>query len=489
MNSEIKPSNRHFIAVVLLAFAIFWGGSSHTPVPTVDGAVRSNLARNIIETGKWFPLIYQGVPFNDHPPLYVWSVATCFKFFGINDFAANLPMRLFAFLVVLVTYALARLAGLNRGVALISCIILCTTRDFVLSSARGYVEPLLEFWMYLGLFFILLQLRARTVLPALTAAVCVFGAFFTKGPPALWPLLYFGFILAWNPYKHWGRRILDTCTYFAANLLLGLAFYGLIQRPEIWPHFQNYLHHQVLNSALQGRNGAQAFDPFYFANLLKQYYLPWIIFLPWALWRSLWPSAADRAAIRDGLQIPQWIFVFFAAGIIGGFSIVKWKFWYYIAPAYPALAIAISGTSFFKTFASLWERPYLPRFISAGAIVFVFIVSAIPIKLYKDRVPEISVFAPAITTSGIPGPVWFIHNERDHNMIATSGEWSFHVDAVKKVSAEEESQWSANLSSPSWIITGSDFWKNKENLCKHEWCRKGRLISLAGMSALVLYYK
>src|SRR5579871_4945804 len=148
------PSHRskwHRRAVLLVAFAFFLAGMARVPVPTVDGAVRASMARNIVVNHQLWPITYEGRVFTDHPPLFLWSTALAFKTLGVNDLAANLVPRLAAFLTVLVTCAIAVEAGLGEGVGLAAVIILCLTRDFVLSSVRGYIEPMLELFIYLAL--------------------------------------------------------------------------------------------------------------------------------------------------------------------------------------------------------------------------------------------------------------------------------------------------------------------------------------------------
>jgi 4-amino-4-deoxy-L-arabinose transferase-like glycosyltransferase len=467
----MRTAKWHAIAIVLIAFGFFMVGLNRLPVPTVDGAVRASMARNIVRTGQIWPITYEGRVFADHPPLYVWLSAVSFKIFGVTDFAANLPQHLFAFLLVVVTGLIAAEVGLGSGAALAAALILCLTRDFVLSSVRGYIEPLLEFWIYLGIWFALVQRRSKRFWPSLAAGACIWLAAFSKGPVALWPFLFCGYLIFRHENRRQGSRKWTSLTaFFGATALLTLIWATWVQRNHFWPYWQQYFFHQVLGSALEGRGGAQQFEPLYFVKILLKFYWPWLPLLVFALWRFF----------KLPLHIRE--LAVFGFGFVGAFSLMKWKFWYYIAPAYPAFAIVIASV-LPKSLSLKLNKPAFARAFAAVAALWILIGSAFPIPLHHERVPEVLAFKDAIHDSTIPGPVWYLRDPMDHNMIGTSGNWYFDR-IVEKVPEEEEGRWEQQrLHSPAWIITGADFYKT----CMKNWCRQARFVSTAGKSALLRY--
>lgn len=432
------------------------------------------MARNIVEHAQLWPITYQGEVFTDHPPLFLWLTALSYKIFGISDFAANFVPRLFAVLTVIVTGMIAMECGLGVGVALASAIILCLTRDFVLSSVRGYIEPVLEFFIYLGLLFAIRQKNVRTPWPAAIAGISVWLAAFSKGPVAFWPLLICLFLLVWNK-----RRLVNVAAYMAAFAVCTAIWAVWVTLRGDWHYWNSYVVGQVISSALDGRGGAQSLEPFYFLQLLAKYYWPWLPLLLFAIYRTVRTLLTADSSIRATSSI---LFMLTGLGFVGGFSLMRWKFWYYIAPAYPAFALLIA-TSLRETWTAWMARPLFAQRLALIAGAWIALMSVFPITLHHERVPEVLAFKDTIVNSDIPGPVWFVRNPRDHNMIGTSGGWYFNR-VVEKVSEDDEATWArTKLKNPAWIITGADFWPT----CKRDWCTKSAHIQSAGKSTLVYY--
>lgn len=463
LQSVKSKSFWHWMAIVGLASSFFLVGFHRIPVPTVDGAVRASMARHIVQTGELWPIQFEGRVFTDHPPLFVWCTALSFKLFGINDFAANLVPRLFAALTVIVTALIAVESGLSAGMALVSVLIVCLTRDFVLSSVRGYIEPVLGFFIYAAIYFSLRQINRKHLVNAAAAGICIWLAAYAKGPVALWPFLFCILMLG---------RSKATFTYLTTFLICTGIWAIWVNASHQWNYWQDYLTKQVLGSALDGRGGAQQREPFYFILILLKFYWPWIPLFAWACIRTL-------RARKINFELAALIL---AAGFIVGFSIPKWKFWYYIAPAYPAMALLIAS-SFRKTIQSYANREAFARALSYGTCAWIVVGTALPIPLHHERVAEVHAFKDSIRNSTIPGPVWFLHDPADHNMIATSGNWYFDR-IVEKV--EDEAVWqNTKLKAPAWIITGTEYYKS----CEAFWCAKSDAVVKTERSVLLRYTK
>lgn len=419
------------------------------------------MARNMVRSGELWPISYQGQVFIDHPPLFIWLTALSYKIFGVTDFAANFMPRLFAFLTVVMTALIAFEAGFGWAVALATALILCLTRDFVLSSVRGYIEPLMEFWIYAAAYFTLRYVKKKRVWSAAAVGIAVWLAAYSKGPVALWPFLFCAYFL---------RRPRALASYLGAFAACTAIWATWNEVNGHWPYWSRYWHEQILGSALEGRGGAQRREPFYFVSILAQYYWPW---LPLFLY-SIYKCAREK---RLGYTHAALVL---ALGFIGGFSLVKWKFWYYIAPAYPAMALLIAIT-FRKQIDSFLSRPSAAKKVAYAAFSWIFIASVFPVQLSRERVPEVLAFKDTILSSNVKGPVWFVRDPMDHNLIGTSGEWYFDR-VVEKVM--DETKWQATkLKSPAWIITGAAEYKS----CRSEWCAHSILIQSAGKSSLVLF--
>ena len=98
-----------FISATVITVWGTWEGV----LPPTEEAVRAETAREILVTGDWWTMHFDGAAVYDLPPLPMWTVAVFLKLFGTNELSAHLPFVLFSVL----TFFLAFLAGeVRRGV-------------------------------------------------------------------------------------------------------------------------------------------------------------------------------------------------------------------------------------------------------------------------------------------------------------------------------------------------------------------------------------
>ncbi len=464
---QASPKNI-WLLLILLCFSVFLVSLYQAPVPTVDGSIRADEAREIVRTGQWFPIQSLGETVTDHPPLYVWLQAISFKVFGITDFAANLPERFFACLCLILVYLLGIQVGFSWVAALTSVFVLIATRDFILSSVRGYIESMLTCFSYAALYFVL----RKNSKWAFLGGIAVFLAFFSKGPPALWPLIFVCVYLLW---KKSFQNFIFLLFGFITSVLI---FTVWNESGQYWKYWNLYLYNQVLSSALGGRHGAQMFEPFYFLHILWVYYWPW---LPLLIASCLYKIKNDKSRI---------LFAIFGIGFFLGFSAVKWKFWYYIAPAYPAFALCIG-----KLLSDVWEDRILKIFnvqiLLGFNIIWILSVFVFKIPLYFERVPAVMDFKHEILRSDSKINVYMIHSFLDHNMVGTSGKWYFDRP-VYKITDEDELKWYGQIQSKkNWIITSARHFtfcqKDRAPPQMRVWCKKSKLIRQIDDAALLMY--
>lgn len=470
---QFLKNQQNLYCVFLVGIAFFLVGIDHAPVPSLDGAIRASMARSILETDQWWPPIFDHEVLIDHPPLFIWLTALSFKIFGTMDFAFHLVPRVAALLLIMTTFFIALELGMSTLGGLISALVLCSTRDFILSSVRGYIEPLLSFWIYLGLLCLLVARRSidqKKIGLSFLSGLCVFLAFFSKGPVALWPLLFFAFFLMCN------RDFKALLAYSAAIIMSCFCFTLWIYSQGHAESWSVYLHDQVLNSALKGRNGAQGNNFFYFLNILLRYYWPWLPLLILSVHGQFFKSKQHS---------PASLVLLFGLGFVAGFSIVKWKFWYYIAPAYPAFALAIAKelTVFLKDKVS---EKKIQQFLFAICGTWIGLNAFIPLKLYRERTPEIMAFKDVVRQSPVKGPIWYVRGVNDFNLINTNGFWYFHR-SVREVTPDEEMQWHAQRAferTPAWVLTT---WSGLKQ-CELKWCKGFTAIAQTGDHVLGLLF-
>ncbi|MFX0545913.1 ArnT family glycosyltransferase [Roseovarius sp. S1116L3] len=95
----------------------------------------AEMTRKMVETGNWLtPQDGYGVPFWGKPPLNTWMAAGGMELFGVNEFAARLPILLASLVILVLVFIWVRgIAG--RNTALVSVAVLFSTVAFFGASA------------------------------------------------------------------------------------------------------------------------------------------------------------------------------------------------------------------------------------------------------------------------------------------------------------------------------------------------------------------
>ncbi len=89
-------------------------------------AVQAQIARNMLDSGDWVIARLDGVPYLEKSPLIYWLIATSYRFLGVHDWVARIPVALAAILLCWVTSRYARWAfgereGFYAGLSLATC--------------------------------------------------------------------------------------------------------------------------------------------------------------------------------------------------------------------------------------------------------------------------------------------------------------------------------------------------------------------------------
>src|SRR5438270_3954362 len=89
----LNPPTRHALLAFLLALAAVLHIGTAGWGDLYDGAEGrfAGGAREMVESGHWLAPTNDGAPLLETPPLAYWSVALCYKAFGISATVARLP--------------------------------------------------------------------------------------------------------------------------------------------------------------------------------------------------------------------------------------------------------------------------------------------------------------------------------------------------------------------------------------------------------------
>tara|TARA_R110002110_G_scaffold135312_2_gene319288 strand:+ start:2025 stop:3572 length:1548 start_codon:yes stop_codon:yes gene_type:complete len=132
----LSPAQLSYLRGLLVAlFTTRLIGMVIVPFTDTTEARYAEIARKMLETGDWItPQFAYGVPFWGKPPLHTWLSAAGMGAFGVNEFAARLPIFLLACGLLALIYFWAR-AEKGNGFALVGTTVLASSALFFMASA------------------------------------------------------------------------------------------------------------------------------------------------------------------------------------------------------------------------------------------------------------------------------------------------------------------------------------------------------------------
>jgi len=216
------------------------------------------------------------------PPLAYWAAAGGFKLFGINDFAGRLPFALAGWLTLAVVYLFGRdLNGARFG--LLSAAVLLTSFMFFRHFRLAETDSLVAFFVAAGMYTLwkggVAATEKRGTAWFHLAGLSIGLAVMAKGPPAVFPVLFF---VAWVAVERRGRAIVRL-------LLSGAALTALIVGGAWFLYIYQAGQFRVLREELFViAHGEDHVRPFHM-------YLP-LLFLITAPWTGLFTVGLVEAA-------------------------------------------------------------------------------------------------------------------------------------------------------------------------------------------------
>ena len=128
---------KFIIVGVLLLFAVVYVGSLFSPGLQDDAdSTHAEAAREMLVTHDYVTLKVNGNRYLEKAPLMYWVVALCYFCFGVNEFAAHLPVALSMLLLVLLAMRWGRRAFGDRA-AIYAGIVRCDGRRLLSLHAHS----------------------------------------------------------------------------------------------------------------------------------------------------------------------------------------------------------------------------------------------------------------------------------------------------------------------------------------------------------------
>lgn len=353
----------------------------------IDEVKYAAVAREIVRRGDPLTLYWNGEPWFDKPPLYMWLVAATGRLVGFTEWSVRLWVAVFGAVGVVATYLLGRLLyGVRTGV--LAGLILMTTLEYFIVSRLAVLDAPLVAFMLLSLYMVLVAGEATG--PAKRRAyrwafLWAALATLTKGPIGL---LLPGLVIAvWWLLRGEGRRVRELpWEGMILFVVIGLGWYAV----EAARHGLPFLRQMVGFHMVQRFFGVVDNQPgpwYYYVPVLLGGGLPWSAFLPSAVVFLARGAGRDRAA----LLLLLWIGLIFAFYSAAGTKLPN-----YILPVFPLAAI---GVSRLWTAALDGEDPRARRLARGGIVALPLIMLLVAVGLVVAARPVYAVALQRLRTS------------------------------------------------------------------------------------------
>jgi 4-amino-4-deoxy-L-arabinose transferase-like glycosyltransferase len=188
------------IFLILMTTPLFFYKLGQSSLVNWDEAWYAGIARNILKSGDFLRLVWNGRPFFDHPPAGFWWMVISFKIFGISNFSARLPSAVFGILTLISTYFLGRQL-FNKWVGFASAIALVSAPWFLYRARSGNLDIFLTFFFVFSIWLAIKSVKQKEAFLILGISLGLLFLTKTLIPFAIVPALaviYFGKKIEWK---------------------------------------------------------------------------------------------------------------------------------------------------------------------------------------------------------------------------------------------------------------------------------------------------
>lgn len=358
----LSQSSRRWLAFVLLCVAMAWFGTLDARhLLSSDEGRYAEIAREMMQTGDWVTIRYNGLKYFEKPPFQPWMTALAYEAFGVGQWQARLWVAVCGASAILMTmWAAGRWYG--PRLALYTGLVMLAMPTWNIGGHFNSLDMGVSGALAAVLAALLLaqhpsaapDSRRRWMLAA-WAAMAV--AVLTKG---LIGLVLPG--LALVIYTAWSR---DLALWRRLHFGLGVPLFLAITVPWFWlvsERNHEFLHFFFVHEHFQR-----------FTSNVHDRGAPWWYFVPQLAagllpWTGLWPGLLSlrQTTPVPGLQA-QRLLAAWAIGVFGFFSLSSSKLPGYILPMMPAVAV-LAALALDRLSDRAWTRTLLVA-IAAGAVL------------------------------------------------------------------------------------------------------------------------
>ncbi len=248
-------------------------------------ADRTLIAWEMYESGDYLtPKLIHSVILTK-PPLYYWTLALSFKFFGaVTEFTARFPSVIISVLFACLQYLFWRKCQENHGRSFFASIALITGMFFFLQSSVAEIDILFGFLCTLAFYFSYFSISKNSLFLTLNSYFAAALAFLTKGAPIIFffVAIHFSFF-TFFAYQQRKKGLIKLIWKFIWQNLLGITLFLAIIFPWLyyiaqkfgWQELIRQYNIEVAQRFVIEKNHPRG--PFYYLEILIGELAPWTI--------------------------------------------------------------------------------------------------------------------------------------------------------------------------------------------------------------------
>jgi 4-amino-4-deoxy-L-arabinose transferase-like glycosyltransferase len=387
------------IVGVLLLFSLVYVGSLFSPGLQDDAdSTHAEAAREMLVTHDYVTLKVNGNRYLEKAPLMYWAVSLCYAVFGVNEFAAHLPVAVSMLLLVLLAMRWGRRAFGERA-ATYAGLFVSTTAGCYLFTRILIPESILSFFIAASFYFFVSALQDGDAWRWYGGYASMALAVLTKGLLAvvvvgLALLLYVAISGEW---RRWREFHLLTGTLLFLGIAAPWHILAGIRNPHFfWFYFVNEHFMRFLGRRIPKDYNKQSDSLYWTLHLV--WLFPWSLYLPVALrrpiteWMARRKSGAPKAPRRSlNFRARTELLCLAWAGVTLVFFSFSTNQEYYTFPAYFPILLLVAAR--LANEEESGSRRWLLRSAGTLAVICIAISVVLAAGLWNSRhipfVPDI----------------------------------------------------------------------------------------------------
>ena len=379
--------------MAFLLCAVIYLGSAFTPALQDDAdSTHAEAAREMLVSGDYVTLHINGVRYLEKAPLMYWLVAFSYRVFGVNEFAARLPIVLAMLLLAGLAAKWAREAfGARAG--LYAALFVTTAAGYYLFTRFLIPEAILSLLIACSFYFFLRALTAGPVWHWYAGYASLALAVLTKGLVAL---VFVGitavvFVALTGDWRRWRDFRLPSGLLLLFVIAAPWHLLAGFRNPRFfWFYFVNEHFLRFLGERYPKDYNKVPAALYWSLHLV--WLFPWSIYLPVAV-RNLGRDFKEKRSVQSSFAARTRLLCWLWAGVVLIFFAFSTSQEYYTLPAYfPILLLLAGAVADDEEFSG--ERRWLIPTAAVLAVVSLVAGAALIGGLWTSRslpyVPDIS---------------------------------------------------------------------------------------------------